>query len=304
MFVSRMAGSCGLKTWCVNSEIVHATSNDPEGPYTYNSTVLPYFAHGPSVRRLQDGSYLLMHLGCGQPNMPVIDSCSDGTTPAAAMPHTCGDLEQTSNCNQFNVSVRTAPSLWGPWSEGSQIMLDGGEDQGWWVANGRGLSNPSPYILANGSVLLAFRADKGSTSSSPKDERVSVAMAPSIYGPFVDSREAPAVDTHTGEDPFIWQDERGHWHMLMHNMFGGGVGSHAFSRDAMMWTRSDVEPYTSVVAFTDGTTKNMKRRERPQLVLSPDGQPRYFSSGVMDQSDHAYTLVMKVGASLDAAALV
>merc|ERR1711916_386250 len=69
-------------------------------------------------------------------------------------------------------------------------MLDSGEGHGWWVADGRGLSNPSPYILANGSVLLAFRADKGSTISSPKDERVSVAMAPSIYGPFVDSREA------------------------------------------------------------------------------------------------------------------
>ena len=31
-----------------------------------------------------------------------------------------------------------------------------------------------------------------------------------------------------------------------------------------------------------GSTKEMSRRERPQLVLSAQGQPRYFSSGVQD----------------------
>ena len=38
----------------------------------------------------------------------------------------------------------------------------------------------------------------------------------------------------------------------------------------------------------------MKRRERPQLVLSEKGQPRYYSSGVEDVADHSFTLVMKV----------
>jgi hypothetical protein len=84
--------------------------------------------------------------------------------------------------------------------------------------------------------------------------------------------------------------------MLMHNM-GGGVGSHAYSRDASNWTRSDEEPYTSSVKFTDGTTTKMRRRERPELLLSDQGQPRYFTSGVEDYSDHTYTLTMKVNAA-------
>ena len=66
MYVSRIAGHCGLDAWKQNSEIVHAVSNDPEGPYTYESTLLPYFAHGPSVRVLPNGSFMLMHLGCGK----------------------------------------------------------------------------------------------------------------------------------------------------------------------------------------------------------------------------------------------
>jgi hypothetical protein len=62
MMVSRFKGHCGLDSWQQNSEIVRATSADPEGPYVYNETVLPIFAHGPSVRKTSSG-YLLMHLG-------------------------------------------------------------------------------------------------------------------------------------------------------------------------------------------------------------------------------------------------
>ena len=65
LFASRMAFGCGLSEWSENSEIVHATSSDAEGPYTINSTVVPHFAHGPSLRRLVGGGYVLMHLGCG-----------------------------------------------------------------------------------------------------------------------------------------------------------------------------------------------------------------------------------------------
>merc|ERR1712086_466670 len=72
MFVSRMAGHCGLNSWQQNSEIVHATSTDPEGPYTYNQTVLPHFAHGPKVRALKDDTYLMMHLGCGKSFKPYV----------------------------------------------------------------------------------------------------------------------------------------------------------------------------------------------------------------------------------------
>ena len=46
MYASRMAGHCGLNTWAWNSELVRATSTDPVGPYTYQETLLPYFAHG------------------------------------------------------------------------------------------------------------------------------------------------------------------------------------------------------------------------------------------------------------------
>ena len=51
MFAARIGGRCGLGAWASNSEIVRAESRaGPSGPFAYVETVVPYFAHGPSVR--------------------------------------------------------------------------------------------------------------------------------------------------------------------------------------------------------------------------------------------------------------
>ena len=76
------------------------------------------------------------------------------------------------------------------------------------------------------------------------------------------------------------------------------AGSHAYSRDGVNWTRSDEPPYSTHVPFADGSSIRLTRRERPELVLSALGQPRYFSSGAQEtHGDHSYTLVMKVNAA-------
>ena len=72
------------------------------------------------------------------------------------------------------------------------------------------------------------------------------------------------------------------------------VGAHAFSRDAIEWVLSTVPPYTTVINFTNGSQITMRRRERPELLLSAAGQPRFFSSGVEDYGDHVFTLVVGV----------
>merc|ERR1712070_880212 len=142
---------------------------------------------------------------------------------------------------------------------------------------------------------MGICAYRGSARSDGK-EHVSVSQATSLMGPYVDERAQPIVGQWS-EDPFIWQDERGHWHILFH---GAGspqhpVGGHAFSRHlAGPWTLSATAPYSQTVQFADGHSKKMYRRERPQLLLSATGQPRYFSSGVMDVDPHTYTLVMRV----------
>ena len=299
MFVSRMEGHCGLNAWQQNSQIIRAEASDPGGPYTNVETILPHFAHGPSVRRLPDGSYIMMHLGCGRPFVPFTAGCTNGWTPGKQQQQQQqqqqhADADPAPLCNQFNVSVMTAPKPTGPWSASTQVFLSDGAAApaaaSWFVPSGRQFSNPAPHVLANGSLLCAFRADARSGG-----EHVSVALAAGPLGPYVDRRPHAAVASHSGEDPYLWQDERGHWHMLMHNMGGsGGVGSHAYSADAVTWVRSGVAPYNATVSFVDGSAKKMRRRERPQLLLDGAGRPLYFTTGVEDVHDHTYTLVIKV----------
>jgi len=155
------------------------------------------------------------------------------------------------------------------------------------VPSGRQFFNPAPHVLDNGTIMCAYRA--GARSGG---EHVSVATAANPTSLYIDARAAPAV-SHTGEDPFLWRDERGYYHMLMHNMGSGGCGAHAFSRDGATWTRSEDAPYTYDVEFSNNSSVTMRRRERPQLLLTPDGRPLFFSSGVEYASDSTYTLVMK-----------
>eukprot|EP00617_Octactis_speculum_P016647 CAMPEP_0185745988 /NCGR_PEP_ID=MMETSP1174-20130828/4379_1 /TAXON_ID=35687 /ORGANISM="Dictyocha speculum, Strain CCMP1381" /LENGTH=306 /DNA_ID=CAMNT_0028420311 /DNA_START=26 /DNA_END=946 /DNA_ORIENTATION=- len=290
MFVSRISGHCGLNAWKSNSEIIQASSLDPVGPYIYNQTVVPIFSHGASVRRLPDeadgSGYLMMHLGCGEAFTPYLQGCTNGTTPPSGV----GLTLQSSSCTQFNVTLRTAPGLSGPWSDGQPVELIGGfnDTAQWWVTTQqRGFTNPAPHVDEGGNLLLAYRAD-----ASSGGERVSVGYSQNVAGPYEDNRTTSAVEDGA-EDPYLWRDERGHWHMLMHSGTDG-VAAHAFSRDSYSWTRSQVEPYTAQVEFAGGRVETMSRRERPQLLLDETGRPCLFSSGVEDYDDHSYTLVMEV----------
>ena len=178
----------------------------------------------------------------------------------------------------------------------------------WWVAHMLHASQPAE--LANWPP-----SHPASRTQPPSHPATSSANQ---FASDMTSQKSPAICAHHASDlaaPALffatsmlqWQDERGHWHMLMHNMGqkppllnrapgddGERFVSHAFSRDSINWTRSMTAPVTSKVTFTDGSVKYMLRRERPQLLLSPRGQPRYYSSGVEDVADHTYTLVVKV----------
>merc|ERR1711934_1264366 len=91
-------------------------------------------------------------------------------------------------------------------------------------------------------------------------------------GPWGDPIPVPIADDRKGarwEDPFYWQDARGHWHILAH-VFGSipcgtsdpasvtpscnYISGHAFSRDGLTnWTTSPVEPYSFTIEYEDGT---------------------------------------------------
>ncbi|RBR25206.1 uncharacterized protein FIESC28_01941 [Fusarium coffeatum] len=111
------------------------------------------------------------------------------------------------------------------------------------------------------------------------------------------------------EDPLIWRDKRGHWHSIKHWMIDyvennkqqwSRVGSHLFSRKLTgPWHFKLQEAFSSNVTFTDGSWQVFKRRERPKLFFSDDGEmkPLYMTNGVQEinETGASFTLVQPIG---------
>ena len=146
-------------------------------------------------------------------------------------------------------------------------------------------------MLPNGEVVLAYR---GCPYNCGGDELISIAHSATFRGPYKRLRSSPLFP-NGNEDPFIWRDKRGHWHLLMHSLeadggFGSGpkVGRHAFSIGLTSeWTfNSRTLAYNTTVVYTDGTRTDLYRRERPQLFFSDDGEmtPLFLTNGIQEKN--------------------
>lgn len=81
------------------------------------------------------------------------------------------------------------------------------------------------------------------------------------------------------EDPFMFIDGRGNWHIINHaysldQMSACGssnVSSHFFSTDGVVWHWSDA-PYSHTVTYDDGSTHTFATLERPNIHIDATGR--------------------------------
>lgn len=154
-------------------------------------------------------------------------------------------------------------------------------------------NNPAPLILANGSFALVcgFRNTTGVVYTAPTWDApltrhtLTMAFPPLVFN---DSSVEWWI-----EDQNIYEDARGNFHMLTHNIMpcrlrngtawttsvtGGGCGGHAFSRDLISWTYSPAAAYSSRVEWADGTSDDFGR-ERPKVVQDATRRITHLSNG-------------------------
>ena len=165
-------------------------------------------------------------------------------------------------------------------------------------------SDPSPFVLPNGTVVVAFGAGDCHGGLETVGFMTSDANDP-VVGPYRvlnpeplprDLGWAHCPTGNFGEDPYLFHDGIRGWHMLAHGLCDWGIGKpvardlyslHAFSRDAVTW-RLAMNQSTSLpslawsknVEWSNGSTTFVSRMERPQLVLDEAGKPIYLSNAV------------------------
>ncbi|KAI9158130.1 hypothetical protein HJFPF1_06120 [Paramyrothecium foliicola] len=135
-------------------------------------------------------------------------------------------------------------------------------------------------------------------------------LADSYTGPYTVAhrpRFTQINESLKSEDPFLWRDKRGFWHMLVHHMVdiplglkGPRVGAHLYARNYTgPWHYNNITlAFNTTVDFTDGSTTVYYRRERPKLFFSDDGEmtPLYLINGVQEfNSPASYTLIQPIG---------
>jgi len=206
MFAAAMTEECGLDQWTTNSEVIHATSSSPTGPFAMRDVALPVWHHNPQVIRDISGLYLLFSIGMDPEGTPV--NCTHST-------------EVWTTHGAELIELYYSSSLSGPWTP---LMVNGSIN----LFNG---TNPSPFILSNGSIAVGSHSGNG----------FDVALADSWKGPYTLHKSVFIWENGTtGEDPFLWFDEGlQKWRVLFHQY------NTSDPHDGSLWVGGYAESETS-----------------------------------------------------------
>lgn len=274
IFASRWSNSTGFSPyWLTNSEIVHAVSNSPEGPYKFSDIALPprgaefwdgQMTHNPAIRKSGD-TYLLYYTG----------TTYKGARPSAANPVGETDALKLEAHMQERIGLATSKSLYGPWKRMDKPILDTRANS--WEQYL--VSNAAPVVLKDGRVMLYYKGVE-----KLRVHAIGLAIADRFDGEYKRVSDKPLNMGIGAEDPFIWQ-ENGRFKALMldHEKRYSPDKEifYAVSEDGLKWRvpRASIA-VSKKVLFSDGTTKKMNSTERPH-VLMENGKPThvFFATG-------------------------
>lgn len=284
MFVSRIPDSLNFTpSWMCASEIVHAVSETPEGPYRFSDVALglrgsQYWdgrsVHNPRITRY-NGKYYLYYMGSTNPY--------PDPTPETCLPKSPYEIVGRSN---KRIGLAIADSPYGPWKRFDEPILKTEPNTFYSFLT----SNPTPVINPDGSVLLMFKARAYDGNGGRTDMKLGVATAPHPEGKYtVGNNKQPIFDTTTmgeAEDPFLWRDENG-YHAIFKDMtsrfvpeYMGGFLAH--SKDGINWTvEEDPQAYSRVIEWDNGTVERLHKVERPFILFDSEGHMTHLFFAVM-----------------------
>jgi len=257
------------------SEVAHAASPTPEGPYTFREVALPArgaehwdgrMTHNPTIHRWRD-QWLLFYIG------------ATWSGPEVTPDEIAGSPKPAESYASIRIGLATSRSLDGPWERrDAPILLP---RPGKWDSTV--VTNPAPCVREDGRILMLYR------SNTPAGLRIGAATADGPDAPFQRLSDEPVLHLPGGgfvEDPFVWWNGT-RYEALAKDMTGSLTGEfhagvHLTSPDGLAWTLS-VPPkaYSRRVVWQDGRVTVQGSLERPQLLMRC-GQPTHLFAATAD----------------------
>jgi len=282
---SSITRHCLLSQFSTNSQSIHAVSQKPEGPYTFQNIALPPFHHSTTVISHPDGGFLLFTIGIDTHHLN-----EHNCTPPQGIEDLRAGSPSISHIGPHDyLSVSYSKSIEGPWDEHIIFKTDPSEPTKWNCNK----SNPSPIVFPNGTILLAYRGTPCIRDKSCRNKTINLcehtgfAVADHWKGPYIPRSDGMVAALSGNEDQMFWRSKRG-YHMIFHSKnacttYGQekSCGSYAFSQDSYNWTLRKQPAYDAAVEWDDGTKENLLSRQRPKMLFANDGTPLVLFNGVL-----------------------
>ena len=274
MFASRWPKTTGFGPyWLTNSEIVHAVSDKPAGPYKFSDIALPprgsefwdgQMTHNPAIRKYK-GTYLLYYTGTTyHGERPGPNNRISEESPLKIEAH-----------QHERIGLATSRSPYGPWKRLEKPILDVRPNS--WEQYL--VSNAAPVVLGNGKVLLYYKGVERLTVHA-----IGLAVADRFDGEYKRVSDQPLNMGIGAEDPFIWI-ENGKYKALMldteRKYSPDKEIFYATSDDGIKWqVPGNGIAISRNVLWADSQVRRMNSTERPHVLIE-NGKPTYvfFATG-------------------------
>lgn len=257
---------------------------------------------------------VLLHVGTGEHShsRPMLRNCSGGYTPLSPPSHPYAwsraraDTAFTNN-NPLNVPVMASFTNGQNWTNETIVCAPDAAGSTACV-----ISNPSGWVDADGTAWINYvlrgKSHAAHNISGRGGYGFGLAKAPHWRGPYkpVAKRgklaywDAPVLPSaHTAlqncEDSVLYRDSRGNFHMLFH-YFGlgsdrGDHGGHAHaspSGDDWQFTIGHAWNLSMAFEGLDVAPAQYGYRQRPHVVISPEGQLTHLITGVVWDGNRPY----------------
>ena len=285
LFYSRWKKEYGFHGWLTHSEIAHATSKSPSGPWKYKETALlgagqgnwdAITAHNPKIKYFE-GKYYLYYIAT---NMGGKDYTEEELVETAKTGYSHPNWKILRPNQRTGVAVSN--SLNGPWSRMDKPLVEP--------------SGPITTLTVNpaidkgkdGKYYLIIKGDKPNEKKFIRNQAVAVAEHPD--GPF-EIKEKPVIDYMDTEDMSIWYDEN-------RDRFYGVFHAHNFiglvtSENGTDWEKAnEFVLKNKEILMEDGTVIGPDRMERP-FVYHEGGEPKVLSVAVK-KGEESYAVFIPI----------
>jgi len=281
LFYSRWKREYTFAGWLTFSEIAHAVSNNPSGPWTYKKTALKgrgkghwdeITAHNPKIKYF-DGKYYLYYIATNFGGKEYTDQDLMATNGKSLEDNNRRILRE----NQRS-GVAVSNSINGPWERMSDPVI---EPTGPIVTL---TVNPAIAKGKDGNYYLIVKGDKPNEKRFIRNQAIASSKTP--VGPFT-MQAKPVIGNLDTEDVSMWYDEGDcKFYAVFHAHTFIGLMT---SVDGLNWEKAQNYKITDKkVLLDDGSILMPDRMERP-FVYVENGKPRVLCLAVLKGND-SYTI--------------